>query len=180
MASAAPSSLPTGPELLSLERRARRGGSGLVAADLVGDWWLDQVWPKGSGRPASFSAALLRGLGARLVIQPDGEGLALSNAVRLGALELCFRGPGRLVGSRPLLEFRFETLTLNLAGWTVLRRCLPEPAPRRVPFFALITRSPQGWLAARGRGGGLALWRLPSAPAASADGGAGVSPLSAP
>jgi hypothetical protein len=31
-----------------------------------------------------------------------------------------------------------------------------------MPFFALIAaeRTGEGWLAARGRGGGLALWRL--------------------
>jgi len=32
--------------------------------------------------------------------------------------------------------------------------------PKRMPFFALIARDPSGWLAARGRGGGLALWDL--------------------
>jgi len=152
--------LPTGAELLELERRGRRGGTGLAAADLHGDWRLDQVWPKGSERPSSFSAALLRGLGACLEIRPAGETLQLCNAVRLGPLQLSFRGPGRLLGSRPLLQFQFETLELTLAGQPLLRRSLPAPAPRRLPFFALIARSPQGWLAARGRGGGLALWRL--------------------
>jgi hypothetical protein len=29
-----------------------------------------------------------------------------------------------------------------------------------MPFFALIARNSNGWLAARGRGGGLALWIL--------------------
>ena len=86
--------------------------------------------------------------------------LALSNAVTLGPLELRFSGVGRLVGSRPLLQFSFQELQLSLGGRVVLRRVLPEPAPQRLPFFALIARDPSGWLAARGRGGGLALWRL--------------------
>jgi hypothetical protein len=157
---ATPPGLPTGPELLERERLVRHGGTGLQATDLEGSWLLDQVWPKGSDRPSSFSAALLRGLAARLEIGRDGDALAMGNAVRLGALELRFRGPGRLVGARPLLEFRFDSLELSLAGRTLLRRSLPAPASRRMPFFALIARGPEGWLAARGRGGGLALWRL--------------------
>jgi hypothetical protein len=63
--------------------------------------------------------------------------------------------------------FRFEVLELQLAGRTLLRRPLPAPEARRLPFFALIARDSSGWLAARGRGGGLALWRLATAPAAS-------------
>jgi hypothetical protein len=166
MVSAAPaSSLPSGTELRAREQQARRGGSGLSAADLQGCWLLDQVWAKGGERPAAFSNALLRGLGARLEIHASEDGaLTLNNAVRLGALELRFHGPGRLVGSRPLLEFQFESLVLSLAGRPLLRRSLPPPQPRRLPFFALIARSPEGWLAARGRSGGLALWRLEAGP----------------
>lgn len=151
---------PSGETLLALEQRVRQGGTGLKADDLVGIWQLDQVWPKGSPRPSSFSGLLLRGLGARLEIAAEGEGLQLRNAVNLGLLELRFQGPGRLVGSRPLLEFAFERLELDLAGRCLLQRTLPTPSPRRLPFFALIARSPDDWLAARGRGGGLALWRL--------------------
>lgn len=152
--------VPTGAQLRELERRVRRRGTGLLASDLQGSWLLDQVWPKGSDRPSSFSAALLRGLRARLEIRQGQNTVMLRNAVGLGALELSFRGPGRLLGSRPLLEFQFDTLELSLAGRTLLRRSLPMPSPRRMPFFALIARAPEGWLAARGRGGGLALWRL--------------------
>lgn len=138
----APADGPNAAELHELERRVRRAGSGLAASDLQGIWLLDQVWPKGSDRPASFSAALLRGLRARLEIRQEESALALCNAVGLGALELRFRGPGRLVGSRPLLAFHFETVELSLAGCCLLRRSLPVPVPRRMPFFALIARAP--------------------------------------
>ena len=155
-----PSELPSGAELLARERQVRHGGTGLGAADLHGCWQLDQVWPKGSSRASAFSGLLLRGLGARLEIGAANGALQLCNAVTLGALELRFRGPGQLVGSRPRLEFWFEQLELRLANRLLLQRSLPSPPPRRLPFFALIDRDPSGWLAARGRGGGLALWRL--------------------
>ena len=156
------STLPTGVELLEQERQVRQGGSGLTAPDLLGCWRLDQVWPKGSPRPSAFSGSLLRAVQARLEISAPvaEEELSLTNAVTLGPLELRFRGVGRLVGSRPLLQFSFQELQLSLGGRLLLRRALPEPARQRLPFFALIARDPSGWLAARGRGGGLALWRL--------------------
>jgi hypothetical protein len=156
-------------ELLHLEQQARRSGSGVEADALQGCWQLELVWPKGQQRASAFSGWLLRGLSARLEIGTDPEGLLLSNAVNLGALELRFRGRGRLEGKRPLLLFSFEQLQLSLGGWRIVERTLPAPAPQRMPFFALIHRDPSGWLAARGRGGGLALWRLADDPAAVAN-----------
>lgn len=151
--------LPSGAELLGLERRVRRDGSGLVVADLDGTWQLRQLWPRGGDRPAAFTALLLRGLQARLEIRAAGNDLLLCNAVTLGPLELCFRGPGWLSGRRPLLQFLFRSLEISLAGRPLLCRTLADPPARRLPFFALIARHPHGWLAARGRGGGLALWQ---------------------
>jgi hypothetical protein len=167
---------PDGPLLLELERRSRREGTGLREADLIGRWRLDQVWGKAHPRPSSFSSALLRGLAARLEITPGDTAhrLRLGNAVNLGALELRFEGDGQLRGRRPLLVFWFERMQLRLGGRLLLERPLPRPQPRRLPFFALIASAHpgqgegsegggvggEGWLAARGRGGGLALWRL--------------------
>ena len=151
---------PAADQLLRQEQQVRRQGTGLSAADLQGCWQLQQVWPKGSGRSAVFSGWLLRGLSARLEISASGGQLQLSNAVNLGPIELRFRGPGQLVGRRPLLQFSFEQLQLSLAGRPLIQRSLPAPAPQRLPFFALIARDPSGWLAARGRGGGLAYWTL--------------------
>ena len=151
---------PSADQLLVLERQAREHGTGLDAAALQGCWQLELVWPKGSRRPSAFSGWLLRGLSARLEISANAEGLALSNAVNLGPLELRFRGVGQLLGRRPLLQFSFQQLQVSLGGRLWIQRDLPEPAARRLPFFALIARDPSGWLAARGRGGGLAVWTL--------------------
>jgi hypothetical protein len=49
-----------------------------------------------------------------------------------------------------------------MANHPILSISLPKPAPNKQPFFALIgsdtTTDGVKWLAARGRGGGLALW----------------------
>ncbi len=157
--------IPDAPWLLDRERRCRRDGSGLTTADLVGCWRLERIWNKGSRQPALAAAALLRGLAAQLRLSadaagPEGGDLRLANSVRLGALELRFEGVGRLEGRRPLLVFSFERLLLLLGGRVLLERNLPQPDPLRRPFFALIAAERGGWLAARGRGGGLALWIL--------------------
>jgi hypothetical protein len=182
--------LPASAELLKLEQVSRRQGTGLVAADLIGIWRLQRVWPRQGGEPSGPSSALLRGLGARLEINASGvpaadldiprpgaladaglgegelgegelgEGeLGLVNAVKLGPLELRFEGRARLAGSRPLLWFGFDQLQLRFGSQVLLQRSLPPAAAQRQPFFALIGKGP-GWLAARGRGGGLALWQL--------------------
>jgi hypothetical protein len=175
--------LPDAPELLDRERRSRREGSGLGRRDLVGSWRLERIWSKGSLRPATISAALLRGLAARLQLAVDEaegeqEGMLLVNSVRLGPLELRFEGSGRLQGRRPLLVFGFDRVKLLLGGQVLIERSLPPANPRKPPFFALIAAErpspsvskelasqeissptePVGWLAARGRSGGLALW----------------------
>lgn len=153
---------PDGVALLAREDQARRLGSGLSAERICGHWCLERVWSKGASEPSAVSGALLRGLGARLeiAVAPAGSDapLQLCNAVRLGALELRFHGSAWLQGRRPLLLFGFERLELRWGRWVVVTRTLPPPPPRRQPFFALIGRG-DDWLAARGRGGGLALWR---------------------
>jgi hypothetical protein len=161
-----PEPMTAGP-LLALERQVRGCGTGLQDGDLIGCWQLQRVWSRGSQRADGLSGGLLRALAARLEIGATSEGLRLRNAVNLGGLELRFEGPGRLQGRRPLLLFSFESVELRFGDRLLVQRQLPKPAPRRLPFFALIHRDRSGWLAARGRGGGLALWRLQASPAAA-------------
>ena len=146
------------------ENAVRLSGTGLKVSDLLGCWHLQTVWPKGAQKANSFNSWMLRSLDARLQIESGSEDkgreLRLCNAVNLGPVELKFQGPGLLKGKRPLLSFHFDSLTLRLGGMVVLKKALPSPEPKRTPFFALIERNADGWLAARGRGGGLALWTL--------------------
>lgn len=171
-AAAGADDLPSGAALLALEQAARRGGTGLEAEQLEGLWMLERIWPRGQTRSAALAGGLLRSLGAslrmerRLGVKGTGAEVApaplwLTNSVRLGWLELRFQGPGWLRGRRPLLWFQFERLEIRAGERTLLQRTLPAPEPRRQPFFALIaTGADRRWLAARGRSGGLAVWRL--------------------
>jgi hypothetical protein len=158
---------PSGPSLLALEQAVRRHGSQRTARELLGEWWLQRLWSR-EGRDQGASAAMLRGIGACLAISACGSSeaapaLQLRNRVTLGAMALEFSGPGWLSGRRPLLRFRFERMALLWGGREIWHTQLPAPAANKLPFFALIgceRSNDQGWLAARGRGGGLALWRL--------------------
>ncbi len=146
------------------EKAVRLTGTGLKSSDLLGCWYLQTVWSKGDQKANPFSSWMLRSLDARLMINAElGDNcreLRLSNAVNLGPVELKFQGPGLLKGKRPLLIFHFDSLTLRIGGIVLLKKALPAPEKKRTPFFALIERNPDGWMAARGRGGGLALWTL--------------------
>ena len=148
--------------LLKQEAQARSQGSGIQTTALLGEWSPHRLWSKGEQHESQSQTKLLRWLNARLSISGAREDqpsyFNICNAVSLGPLKLRFNGPGWLQGKRPLLCFRFDRLTLELGGATLFQRQLPEPAPKKTPFFALIAVEQNQWLAARGRGGGLALW----------------------
>ncbi len=155
--------LPDSSSLRALELRSRHHGSGLTRDGLIGHWRLERIWAKESLQPAEVAGATLRTLRASLGIQPgEGSALQLSNSISLGLLKLCFTGSGQLKQRRPLLVFHFSQMQISLAGKPLFTVSLPRPAKGKDPFFALIAshQPSQGscWLAARGRGGGLALW----------------------
>ena len=155
--------LPDASRLQELERASRQGGSGLSQDDLLGLWRVERLWAKGGFHPSPIAGAALRALQASLSMEAGEAGsLRLINAVSLGALNLTFQGGARLTGRRPLLMLAHDSLHLRLAGRDLWSRPVPQPTKGRQPFFALIAsgRLADGrrWLAARGRGGGLALW----------------------
>ena len=154
--------------LLEQEAQARSHGSRIQAKALLGEWSPQRLWGKGEEHESQGQTKLLQWLNARLSIssaEADQPGdLSIANSISLGPLKLRFNGPGWLQGKRPLLCFRFDRLTLELGGRILFQRPLPEPAPKKTPFFALIAAEQNQWLVARGRGGGLALWRATKSP----------------
>ena len=146
-------------DLLSRERQARRGGTGILIEQLPGCWMLQQTWNRNGDAPAPGTGTLLRWLRASLILNRSEQGLSIVNQVSLGGFRLRFSGHAQLKGARPLLMFSFTSLELNWSDQVLLRRSLPSPKPQHLPFFALIElNEQQGTLTARGRGGGLAQW----------------------
>lgn len=145
--------------ILALEAVAKKQGSGIDHETLNGVWTLQNTWTEAGVRPTPGTDFLLRGLGARLELNNSTNGWRIVNQIMAAGVQLRFEGEAQLKGRRPMLMFRFETVKLSLSGRILLKRNLPEPSTRRMPFFALIAMADNGeWLAARGRGGGLALW----------------------
>jgi len=91
----------------------------------------------------------------------------ISNQVQLGALLLKFTGPCQWLNKKNLLAFDFTQLQLslfsravytgNVRGGKAKAENFSNQANAKQPFFAffLVTAD---FIAARGRGGGLALW----------------------
>ncbi|MGA7935065.1 MAG: hypothetical protein WCA35_16075 [Kovacikia sp.] len=94
----------------------------------------------------------------------------IANQLKLGSLLLRFTGPCQFLGKKNLLSFDFTQIQICLLKRTVYQREIrggntqkqafqtyQTPSRGKLPFFAffLITEE---LIAARGRGGGLALW----------------------
>jgi hypothetical protein len=151
--------------LLSLEKALKKTPVPIPWAAIVGTWQL---------RLASGARKTKRGLklgkGFYLpswVYAAIGFAAAgrIQNQLRLGALEIRFTGPCRLLPRRNIVVFDFTQVQLLLGEKVLYSRSLgkyPEEefATRPVaqlPFFVFLWASPMA-IAARGRGGGLAIW----------------------
>jgi hypothetical protein len=105
----------------------------------------------------SFSAALEQGSGR-------GE---IGNQVKLGSVVLKLTGPAQYLGKKNLLAFDFTHMLLSLFGRVVYNRQIRSGKVQsedfynqpiaKLPFFAFFIVT-EDFIAARGRGGGLALW----------------------
>lgn len=101
-------------------------------------------------------------------IQPaDSEDLAIQNQIRVGLVSLQVTGPARYLEKKNLLAFDFTRMQLQILGKTVYQGALPgrkvsakpiqERSISRLAFFTFFWIT-EDFIAARGRGGGLAIW----------------------
>ncbi len=156
--------LPSLKKLLDLEVSARKDSSGIEFDSLLGLWRFVLVWKKGADTEDSISSSLLRLFSASLELSKDQSNeealkFYIINSIQFGVLAIKFIGFGDLKGPQPLLPFYFERIELALGKSVLISRQLDIPDEKQRPFFALIAmEESEKWLAARGRGGGLALW----------------------
>ena len=157
-------SLPSLEKLIELEKTSRLEGSGIKYESLLGLWKFNSVWKQGTNKEDFISSTFLQILSASLELKKDTQNkvkddFTIANSIQFGLLSLRFSGLAKLEKKQPLLPFYFNCFQIKLGSLIILRRSLPTLERKKRPFFALIAIDSNGkWLAARGKGGGLALW----------------------
>jgi hypothetical protein len=129
-------------------RKVRRGGIVLGAGF---------YWPRWLPAQISF-------------VQNETDAIAsplkISNQVQVAGLRLQFTGPARYTGKKNLLVFDFTQMQVSAWGQVIYQGKLPgrsaqtdfaQQAIAKLPFFAFFWVTEEA-IAARGRGGGLAIW----------------------
>jgi hypothetical protein len=174
-------------EALQQVERTRRERSPLDYGQLLGTWRLFLVARLRSGQQAKPSAQRVPGwlsicitytctdtsAAAIPPVHPedssptDTDQGRVINQVQLGLLTLTLTGPTVFYRNRNILAFDFTHLQLRLAGRVMYEGMIRGGAERNAAFSGLSLKeqaffnffwcSPQG-IAARGKGGGLALW----------------------
>lgn len=100
-------------------------------------------------------------------IEPDINTGEISNQVQFGSLVLQLTGPAKYLGKKNILAFDFNQMYLRLFGRTIYQQQIRSGKGQsedfynqpiaKLPFFAFFLVNAD-LIAARGRGGGLALW----------------------
>ncbi|MEG4108229.1 hypothetical protein [Microcoleus sp. S13_C5] len=99
--------------------------------------------------------------------EENGEIGRVENSVQVGAIALTLSGPTKFLVNKNILAFDFTRITVNLLGKTVYQGFIRGGEAREADFFSLSVGKQaffayflveEGIIAARGRGGGLALW----------------------
>jgi len=156
--------------LLQAERAAKQQRL-IYPLALLGDWRLYFTAP----RNAKLKSGLAQGKGfyipqfapAQISFHAkESNQIEISNQIQFGSLLFKLIGPARYLDKKNLLAFDFTQMQLRLFNRTVYQGKFnsgkrsgnfEEQSISKLPFFAffLIT---EDYIAARGRGGGLAIW----------------------
>lgn len=162
--------------LVEAEKAAKHQRLVLPFESLVGSWRLCFT----AGRAAHQTGDTILGRGfylprvipAQIGFYPDAEGGdrqtgTVTNQIKLAGLTLQFSGVCRYLGRKNIVAFDFLQLELNVLGRSLLKQevrgglikadDVRSGAVKNLPFFAFFAASDR-FIAARGRGGGLAIW----------------------
>lgn len=173
-ASARPTAEAVVKALLQAEKAAKQERLLYPFEPLLGDWQL--CFATGTRKVRRGGIVLGKGFYvpkvavAQISFQADAAALgkgSIANQVKVGSVLLRFTGPAHYLGKKNLLAFDFTHLQLDVLGRTVYGGTVLGRRPKlqdfykqsvgKLPFFAFFRVTP-AFIAARGRGGGLALW----------------------
>ncbi|HEY9762262.1 MAG TPA: hypothetical protein V6D07_07025 [Trichocoleus sp.] len=160
--------------LLEAEKTAKQQRLTYPPEALYGTWRLCFTAPKKphyqSGRPIGKGFYVPKVAIAHISFFPSeslSAPLGIRNQLRIGALQITFSGPAKYLGKKNLLAFDFNQLEVTLLGATLYRGSIRSASSKltdfssapigKLPFFAFFLANSE-YVAARGRGGGLALW----------------------
>ncbi|MEM0981964.1 MAG: hypothetical protein AAGH78_17045 [Cyanobacteria bacterium P01_H01_bin.58] len=169
-----PSTTAVTAALLAVEKAAKETRQAIAPASLCGTWRLCFS----AGKKARYHAGQPTGNGfyvpkiaiAQITFAQDlaePHHLTVANELRIGPLHLRFTGPARYPGKKNLLVFDFTHLAIRCFGLRLYQgavaakkyqeQSFEETAIAKLPFFAFFAAT-DTYIAARGRGGGLAIW----------------------
>lgn len=158
--------------LLQAEKAAKQAAIEYQFAQLQGRWRL--CFSTGTRKIRQGGIKLKKGYylpklaKAQISFSTDESGHdRIGNQAQLGALSLRFSGPARFQPKKNLLAFEFTQLQVcfgdkpfysqAVRGGAEKEQAFSETSIAKLPFFAFFLISDR-FIAARGRGGGLALW----------------------
>jgi hypothetical protein len=161
--------------LLTLEKDTKQQRSRIEIESLMGDWRLafatsGKIRPSDRRRSGFYWPKITP---AQISFHPNPESensqsppLCIQNQIRLGQLELTLTGFARYLKPKNLLAFDFTHLQVQIFHKTLYQGKFPSQTTAEnfaeqpigklafFSFFAVCDR----WIAARGKGGGLAIW----------------------
>ncbi len=175
-----PSSNAVVEALLEAEKTAKKIKTRYSFAQLIGNWQLCFITGTKKTRK---KAGIVLGAGryipqwiAKISIAYSAESVIegeenreigrVENSVQVGAIELTLSGPTKFLPNN-ILAFDFTRIAVKLLGKTVYQGFIRGGEGREAEFFSLSVGKQaffayflveDGIIAARGRGGGLALW----------------------
>ncbi|MBW4482117.1 MAG: hypothetical protein KME14_06210 [Tildeniella torsiva UHER 1998/13D] len=169
---AKPSAQQVTAALLEAERQTKAERRQFAPEALLGTWQLRFTAPKKpaykAGKPEG-SGFYMPGIAiASLRFSRDDDGqLNIQNQLQVGPTKLRFTGPAKFLPKKNLLAFDFVRLQVVAGGLTLINLPLRSKAAKagnfvstsvaKLPFFSFFVAE-EGYVAARGRSGGLALW----------------------
>lgn len=165
--------------LLETEKFTKQQRINYPLESLIGSWRLHfVVSPKKSRQRSGIKMGngfyLPRFVKAQISFYPaeadnnlNPNQLKIGNQLNVGMISFKFNGPAKYLGKKNLLAFDFTQIQVGFLGQTVYsgnfrggqlkNQEFEQKHIRDLPFFAFFAIK-ENYIAARGRGGGLAIW----------------------